>query len=140
MPLSVGFTRAHPARPAGGVGSVMLLRRRGASGPATRPGTFPPTERAPRYRGALRKYSNARVVIAWPPGGSLPCGRLCPASVSFVYRLVENADLPEPPAGGRLRPGEGCRAVGLGTVENASQLPGCAVGRRPVQGLQVHVP
>src|SRR6476661_6474638 len=140
MPLSVGFTRAHPPRPVGGVGSVMLLRRRGARGPATSPGSFPPTERAPRYRGALRKYSNARVVMAWPRLGSLPCGRLCRASVSFVYRLVERSEFASESRTGQTRAGRGRRAVGLGTIENASQLPGRAVARRAMQGLQVHVP
>jgi hypothetical protein len=42
----------------------MLLRRRGAKGPAIKPGAFAPTVRAATNRGADRKYSSARVVMA----------------------------------------------------------------------------
>src|SRR5215471_5889283 len=78
MPARSGFTVAHPSCPFGGAGSLICTRRSGASGPDRRPGAFDPTVRAPRYRGALLKYSSASVVIVAvhpldSPGPFLAC-------------------------------------------------------------------
>ena len=75
MPASSGFTVAQPSWPFGGSGSLMFTSRSGASGPESKPGAFEPTVRAPRYLGALRKYSSARVVMraAYPLGFPRPC-------------------------------------------------------------------
>src|SRR4051794_11986117 len=81
MPASSGFTVAHASCPFGGVGSLMLTSRNGASGPDSRPGALDPTVRAPIYRGALLKYSSASVVTA-----ASTRGRACDRSVPVASR------------------------------------------------------
>ena len=160
--MSTVPTTVRPAGERGEVGSADAAQRRLHAGPPRPPrgrgGVLDAREaegcEGPGHEAGRLGAEGARPEISGCAPEVLQCkGRHRPAPFPFstMWQIMPRAGLGCLPVGrerglprnagrGETHAGGDRRAVGLGTVERAGQLPGRAVARRPVQGLQVHVP